>query len=348
MTLRAWVLVCAAWSVWGVPAMAAAQGDVIVLEDVAVRAGVTTDVAVTVFEPEGPPCEGRTVLAVPGFAHTAATFEPLAEAMFDASPSGQYACRVLAVDLPGHGESALPEGLTFGDLTLQDYAATLVSVLDRLADEPGGPDTVLAHSQGALVVQLAQQQLVDAGSSLREAFKVRNAVLLAPVPPAQVPWAFADSGVAVGVLQNFVTFDPALGLHAAIPDFVWPVIFFSDLSGALAPAAPSGAQVAAAGYNAPEPLLGALQLVGVVPGGRLGVDAGLFGRRAETMLFVVGFEQDQIVSAAEAAAVYAYLTGDASGAGTVTIEGDATVHDIYVSNPEALLDALRGTAARVR
>src|SRR3954471_7657526 len=58
------------------------RDDKVVLHDVAVRPGVTTDISFQVFVNEGHPCEGRDVLAVPGFAHTAATFKAFADAEF--------------------------------------------------------------------------------------------------------------------------------------------------------------------------------------------------------------------------------------------------------------------------
>jgi len=46
----------------------------IVLDDVVLRPGVTVDLHLQVFVNDRTPCVGRTILAVPGFAHTAATF----------------------------------------------------------------------------------------------------------------------------------------------------------------------------------------------------------------------------------------------------------------------------------
>lgn len=325
-----------------VPAMAAAAAGTdykIVLEDVLLRPGVTADVAVTVFVSEDRPCNGQTALAVPGFAHTAATFAPLAEAVFDSQPAGHASCRIAAIDMPGHGESGLPEGALFGDLTLQDYTAAALAALEQLPTHGVRPTTIIAHSQGALVVQLAQQQLVAGGSSLREEAGVRTVVLLAPVPSAEVYWAFADSGAAAGVIGGFLAADAARGAHVAIPDPAWPFVFFSNLYGVLAPDAPSAPTVVAEALNAPEPLASALQLVGAF-GSRLRVDAGIFSPAQGTALRVVTFEHDQLIRPSEGAAVYAHLTGDAPSARVLAVDGEFAVHDLYVSDPEAVAPAV--------
>jgi hypothetical protein len=195
----------------------------------------------------------------------------------------------------------------------------------------------MGHSQGALLIQMLQQTLADGNTSLRRRFGIRQVVMLAPVAPQAIPWAFVDNGTAATLLQQFVAFAPALGTHVAIPDPAWPFVFFSDLSGTVAAGAPDPAQVAARGFNAPEPLFGALQLVGGPPFVRPAVDAGIFGAGSKTTLAVASFEQDTIVNAGEAAMLYEYLTGDGSREGVVEVRGASAVHDMYVSDPRTLL-----------
>ena len=323
----------------------------IVLDDVLLRPGVMVDLHLQVFVNDRKPCVGRTILAVPGFAHTAATFGPLAAAMFGGGPAGQAACRVVAVDFPGHGATPAPTGMAFGYLMLPDYVTALLASLERLPSYGVHADFLLAHSQGGLVVQLAQQRLAAAGTSLRAAFNVRDAVLLAPVPPKEVRWEFADSGFAVIVLQSLsaiVMADPVLGPHVALPDAAWTPVFFSNLAGVVAPDAPSAADVVANGYNAPEPLLSALELIGALhlagfdPTPRPSIQAGIFGAESGTLLQIVTFAEDPIVRSAEGAQTYAHLAGDASGSGLVDVAGTFSMHDLYVSNPAALLDAIAG------
>ena len=311
----------------------------IVIEDVALPSGPSTDLHLTVFVNEAAPCMGRTVFAGPGFAHTAATFEPFAEALFAGDVAGQVPCRVVALDFPAHGNSPAPAGGTFGILGLNDYVASVEAALAGLPAYGLRPDTVIAHSQGGLVVQMTQQHLVDEGRSLRDAFGVRDVVLLAPVPPAEVAWSFADSGLAVALLGGFATANAELGPHFAIPDAVWPLLFFTEAGFVPSPNMPSGADVTLNGWNAPEPFISALQLVGAL-GPRPSVDAGIFGEGSGTSLTVVTFERDWIVTPAEGAAVHAHLTGTSGGA--ITVTGPRAIHDMYVSDPAELLAALAG------
>lgn len=324
----------------------AAPDATLVLEDVALRPGVTVDLSVSVYSDAALPsaaCVGRDVLAVNGFAHTAATWEPFARALLAREPGS--VCRVLALDLPGHGGSGLPTGgLPFAFLTLDDAASALLGALAALPALGYDVDGLVAHSQGGMVVQLAQQRLVSDDSGLRGAHGVKQVVLLAPTPPAGLPWAFVDGGTAGALLgQFYVAADPLLGPHFAIPDALWPYVFFTTPSGALAPLAPSAADVAARGYNAPEPLLSALQLVGAAPfASRPPVDAGVFGPGAGTRLTVVAFEQDALIRPEEAAAIAAHLSGgEGEGARLQVVTGPFAVHDLYVADPDALLAATR-------
>ena len=313
--------------------------------DVALRPGVAVDLHARVYVDEGrdPASCGadKTAVAVYGFAHTAATWAPLAEAMFDEPSSG--ICRVVAIDLPGHGGSGLPEGaLAFGDLLLHDYATALLGALDALAAQGVQPRAVVAHSQGTMVVQLAQDRLVAAGSSLRKAYGVQEVALLAPTMPNGLPWAFADNGTAAGLLAGLITGDATRGLYVAIPDFLWPVLFFSDLGGTTVAGAPTAADVASLGYGAYEPLASALQLVGAPPfPGRPAVARGIFAGVQGTQLTVVAFEQDQLVRPAEADALFSHLTADRNGHKFSVVGGPRSVHDMFVSSPGELLAQVR-------
>jgi pimeloyl-ACP methyl ester carboxylesterase len=309
----------------------------IVVEDVALPSGPSVDLHLTVFVNEAAPCTGRTVFAVPGFAHTAATFEPFVEALFAGDVAGQVPCRVVAIDFPAHGDSPAPAAGTFGFLGLNDYVASVEAALASLPEHGLRPDLVIAHSQGGLVVQLAQQQLVEQGSSLRAAYGIRDVILLAPVPPAEVAWSFGDSGLAISLLGGLFAADPVLGPHFAIPDFVWPLLFFTGPGFTPSPNMPSGTDVTLNGWNAPEPFISALQLVGAF-GARASVDAGVFGQGSGTSLTVVTFEHDWIVTPAEGDAVYAHLTGTSGGA--IAVNGPRAIHDMYVSDPAELLAAL--------
>jgi pimeloyl-ACP methyl ester carboxylesterase len=286
-------------------------------------------------------CDSRgTVLAVYGFAHTAATWGPLAEEIFDRPPA--FVCRIIALDLPAHGASPAPTSpALFGFLTLENYALAVLGALERLKAERLAPRAIIAHSQGAIVVQLAQQLLVGAGTSLRRAHNVDAVVLFAPTMPAALPWAFAENPATLQLLGGLLTFTPELGPHVRVPDALWPILFFSRLDGSIVSTAPTAADVAALGYNAPEPQLSALQLLGVLGFTRPDIASGVFSWRKGTLLTVLAFEQDQIVRPEEARALHAHLTGSPFGLTYLTIGGTESVHDMFVSDPGALFAGIR-------
>src|SRR2546423_12841278 len=90
--------------------------------------GGTANIAATVLMREGPP-SGETVLFVPGFAQTAATFDALGRALFR-QDFGNKVFRVILIDHPGHGNSGYPiGGVPFGGLAIEDYAAALIHSL---------------------------------------------------------------------------------------------------------------------------------------------------------------------------------------------------------------------------
>jgi len=329
---------------WGV-VQGAAAGSLdfdITLRNVVIRPHVSTNIHLKVFVNGLHPCNGKVILAVHGFAHTAATWEPFAEAIFEENPAGQKVCQIVAIDLPGHGKSSPPTGMLFGDMTLGDYVTVLRNTLERLPGTGLRPQTLLGHSQGGLLIQMAQQALKSQGTDLRQAFGIQHVVLMASVAPQQIPWAFVDSGTAALLLQQFVASDSTLGTYIDIPDAAWPAVFFSNLSGAVVPGAPTPEEVAAQGFNAPEPLLGALELIGASGFVRPSVDARLFDPDAETTLQVVTYEQDTIIRPSESAQLYKYLTGDSSGAGVAEVSGQEAVHDLHMSDPNTLLKQIAG------
>jgi pimeloyl-ACP methyl ester carboxylesterase len=318
----------------------AADGDVF-LQDVPLRPGVTVDLHLKVFVDEArqpASCASENVvLAVPGFAHTAATWGPYAGARF-ADPA-QHACAVIALDMPGHGLSGLPEGISFGELTLDDYATALLAVLGSFAGSSAAPSILIGHSQGGIVIQMAQQRLIADGSSLRLA-GIREVQLLAPAPPAGLPWSFVDSGAATQLLGALLVLnDPVLGPHASVPPALWPALFFSNLSGQVAPGAPAPAEVVANGYSAPAPLFASLQLVGAPPFARPSISAGIFAGRHGTRLAVVTFGQDQLIRPEEGQALMQLLTDGQSGRTFTVIQEEFAVHDLYLSDPAAILRA---------
>ena len=98
------------------------------------------------------PDEGRRVLALHGWLDNAGSFDRLAPEL--------EGCRVVAVDLPGHGRSGhLPEGWSF-------HFSGWLTVVDAILGELGWDRCVLmGHSMGAGIASLyasAMPERVDA------------------------------------------------------------------------------------------------------------------------------------------------------------------------------------------
>ncbi len=288
------------------------------------------------------------VLAVHGIAETGFVFGPLAQAIFADRALGLTVRRIVAIDLPGHGDSSdptkLPAGVTFGDLTIEDDANVVIQSIDSLRRLAIPPSAVVAHSMGGLEVQVAQQELLDEGSSLA-AHGVFAAALLAPVPVADVPWVPPPSD-----LSPFVVTDPVLGAYVLLPPAVFIGFAFTTTSGTLATDAPTPDQVQAARYIGAEPLTSALELVGAtVPapdGGtvtlrRPSASAGSLGARHGTLTTVVSFSEDILVPAQYLGPLYEYLTGDKRDVLYRPVVAPDAVHEMLISNPTGLLDALR-------
>jgi hypothetical protein len=203
----------------------------------------------------------------------------------------------------------------------------------------------MGHSQGGMVVQLAQQELQARGSSLREERGVRHAILFASVGPRGLPWSFVDAGTAGAVLAPFVSFDPALGVHFYMPPSLWPLLVFTTPAGVIVPGAPSGAEIAARGYDSPEPIAALGELLGTPPAQRPYVSPGAFAEGNGTKLDVVAFAADAIIRPAESEALYTYLTGEPACSGFTTVNGADLVHGAIISSPGAILSAIEDRVA---
>jgi pimeloyl-ACP methyl ester carboxylesterase len=307
----------------------------VTLPGVVLRPGVTADVHYAVYA-EKAVCLGSVVLAVHGVAHSAASWGPFAETVLGEGLGGRQVCRLIAVDLPGHGGSGLPVGgPRFGSLRLQDYVAVVRASLERLPALGLEPDTLLAHSQGGLLVQLTQKALLADGSSLH-ALGIAQAILLSSVGPRQVPWEFVDSGAALPILIRFVRISRTLGLHVSIPDAAWPSVFFLDLTGTVV-GAPAPADIAR--YNSRESLTSSLQLIDFgFP--RPSVKPGVFSPAQGTDLTVVALENDTIIRPHENTLLYEHLTGQPAGGAVIVVPGPTAVHDMHVADPGALVAAI--------
>lgn len=316
-------------------APAAAQSPVCF--DVSLRGG-TAEICAAVYE-NAEANNGRTILAVHGFTETAATWEPLADAMFANNQLSKKIARVVAIDLPGHGASAAPVGLPgglFGNLTINDNVAIVIQSIDLLAAEGLAPGSIMGHSMGGLEVQGAQEALLAQGSSLA-AHGVSRAILVAPVPAGNAPWTQPPPSN----LAPFVVTSADLGSYLNIPPFIARLGGgFTTQAGTLVSGTPSVAEMPP--YVGFEPIVASLQLVGQVPGlPRPSVREGAFAPQNGTQLTLISFSQDILTPQVDHDDLYLHLVGH-SGSGFEPVVGPEAVHSMHITDPAGVLNALNG------
>jgi len=190
-----------------------------------------------------------TILSVPGFNATGKIFANLTQALFADPATGPGVKQVITVDFPGHGGAAKPTGAKFGDLTIEDNAAALVQSLQALSAQSLSPGLIVGYGAGGLTVAVAQEQLLASGSSLAK-LGVKSVLLYAPTPSADSPWTMQPLAATI---NDFVKTSPADGAVYSVPDANWNRAAFTNKAGTVLANAPTGAQVTAGGYSAPEP-----------------------------------------------------------------------------------------------
>ena len=307
---------------------------------VAVRDNITTNVVITVREnPRNGGCAGRTLLTVPGLAHTAATWNPLIDQLF--GPNGNHVlCRVASVDLPGHGKSGLPQGALYGSLTIDDYVTAVAGALDGLNARHIHPHAVIGHSMGGLIVEGLQAKLLSGHSSLVKRYGVYLAAVMSPGASREQPWTFADSGLGAQAIAPFIVQDPVEGPVIRPDAGTWAFFFFTNFAQQLSPGTPTLDEIVSRGYIADEALAAGVELEGVPPVPRLSVGTEPFAIRHGTRLLYINPSQDFINLRAEAQAGYLQLTGDQSMRGFIPVDDDFAVHDMFVAQPALLLQKI--------
>jgi pimeloyl-ACP methyl ester carboxylesterase len=316
------------------------------LPGISLREGVTATIHCRVFVNPKHYSSGLSILAIHGAGHTAATWENLAKAIFSYSRIGSAFADFIAIDMPGHGQSGLPDNMLFGDMNVNDYVSIVINVMEELRHKNLKPTIIIAHSMGTMVAQMLQQTLIDQGTNLRKKFGVSNVILMAPTVPNGLPYQIMDSGAGIGIIGQFVTYGPELGTYIYFPEYVWPMMFFSNRMGIPAQGIPSTEEIIAKGYNSPEASMFSLQIVGVLPYyTRPVINESIFGSKNGTALYLVGYENDILLLPSEGKTLFKYLTGTRNYLSRyIFIEGTDAVHDYHLFQAGKLVEKIFGNS----
>lgn len=313
---------------------------------VTVRGSGKASIHAEIFENESV-AQGATLLDIHGPAATGRVWDPLTKALYDDPVQGARVRRVITIDMFGHGKSTvpsgLPRGMKFGDLTLDDNVAVIQQVIDSLIAQKLGPQMLVGHSMGSLAITAVQEALLKKGSSMAK-LGITNVLLIAPMPSHGRPWELPES---VSILEQFVTSDEALGITVTLTPNAWIAASFYDKKAKRVPNTPTPEFAAQAGYVAPEPAATLLQVAEIsLPGiaavnHRPTVRAGAFGPSSGTKIAVVSFSEDLLITPAEVRDFYVHLSGDPKGERYLAVTAPDAVHNITISNPNFVIDAMR-------
>jgi len=335
------------------------HADVPSIVTVSLPGGGIVDIQINNYENPSKSDGNKTLLAVHGLAHTGATFELLANELFKKTGFDKID-RVIALNFPGRNGSGLPRrtdpaepNLLFGDLTVEDYTAVLLGVLDQLTKQIN-IESIVGHSMGGLIVQMAQNSLRSAGTSLRKEYGIENVYLVAPAIPNPLPWLFVDSGAGSQIAAILVSFDdPILGdyLQLLSSDSVeqrgllgiWLTFFFANRLGEFGAGTPFTTALES-NYVSNEALIMTLQLSGSNGFVRLSVNPGIFDESVQKCFRIVTFSEDLAVPGENLLQEYQdlnnFLTGNARSANVVLIDAPDAVHDMYIANPTEVAKAI--------
>ena len=325
--------------------------DVPSIVTVSLPGGGMVDIRINNYENPSKNDGNKTLFAVHGLAHTGATFELLANEVFKKTGSDKID-RVLALNFPGRNGSGLPSKLVFGELTVEDYTAVLLGVLDQLAKQVN-IESIVGHSMGGLIVQTAQNSLRSAGTSLQKEYGIKNVYLVAPSIPNPLQWLFVDSGAASGILAMLIRFDPSLGAYLQLlssngeeqADLLgfWLTFFFTNSSREFVAGTPFTTALES-NYVSNEALIMTLQLSGSNGFVRPSVNPGIFNERVQKCFRIVTFSEDLAVPGENLLQEYQdlanFLTGNAQSANVVLIDAPDAVHDMLIANPTEVAKAI--------
>jgi pimeloyl-ACP methyl ester carboxylesterase len=318
---------------------------------VSLPGGGTVQIRIDNFENPNKNGGNKTLLAVHALTHTGASFAPLANELFKQKGNDKVG-RVLALNFPGRNGSGLPSNVPFGNLTVEDFTAVLLGVLDQLPKQ-AKIETIVAHSMGALIAQMAQDSLLSSGTSLQKKYGIKNVYLLTPSIPNPIPWLLADSGAFVQFAQAVIDDDPRLGVHLRLLSEdraeqeaalgLWLTLFFTNRRGEFVPGTPFTTALPS-NYVSNEALLMTLQVLGAAGFRRPFVNRGIFDDRVQKCFRILSFSEDLAVPGEnrlqEDQNLADYLTGEGQLGNVVFINAPDAVHDMYIANPAEVARAL--------
>lgn len=186
------------------------------------------------------------LLLVHGLGHNTRVWEPLVETLLGSH--GDRIREIVAIDLPGHGESGLPSGeYPFGKLDLHQYAFAVRGAFEALQRDGHGFDVLVGHSMGGIITLILAHALRAEGGSLAATLGVRGVSLIAPTMPDQVPWAFAEGVMTpeglvspmLTTLLPYIKYRPELWFYAGVSAEDYLKLFFTRSDGELAEGAPT-------------------------------------------------------------------------------------------------------------
>lgn len=276
--------------------------------------------------------------------------------------------------------SGLPQGgLLFGQISEDNYANVLLNSLTQLASQTGiRPTAMMSHSNGGMVIQLAQQKLADMGTNFLDRYGIQKITMMAPTPSAPVVWPDQEAIRSALIFQQdcfgpFVLPSPCEVLDVLPPpnDITWedlqavdpataivnfdcdpftvpigvPTILAVPLNCQDPPGNPLGdhTPIGTFGGPAPEPLMIVRQINGVPPQIRPSTNSGIFTGVENGTLSIIAFQNDQIVGPPFVLEdLFNHLTDPSEFDKFQVIEGPLANHFMFFVAPEEMLQAVAG------
>lgn len=277
------------------------------------------------------------LLLVHGLGHNRLIWTPMVEALL--ADHGDLIREIVAIDLPGHGGSSMPQaGYPFGKLNLHQYAVAVRGALEGLpAADGAGFDVLVGHSMGGLITMILAQALAAAGGTLSD-LGVRGVALLAPTMPDPLPWAFAEGllteeGLVSPMLLKllpYIQHTPELWFYAEVNAQQYRELFYTNPEGSLAAGAPTLAQASVLkdleAYSAAAQM-GGIDLRSRAPLERPYIQEGLLAGLATVH---VAYAADAFMRVEEQASLAAWLNPVGQ---LVTALGEDAVHCALWSQP---------------